>query len=598
MSLLTSLVALSMAGATPAAAPAEDYRQRRPEDEIIYFLLPDRFENGDVSNDRGGLEGDRLTTGYDPAGKGFFHGGDLKGVTRRLDYIQSLGATAIWLSPVFQNKVVQGPKGQESAGYHGYWVTDFTRVDPHLGTNADFKALVDAAHARGMKVYMDILINHTADVIEMAECEGYDCPYRSRADFPYSRRAADGAPINHGFAGDAVPSAENFGRLTDPNFAYTVKIDPREKDIKVPAWLNDPIYYHNRGNSTFTGESATMGDFVGLDDLMTENPRVVQGFIDIYGEWIDKFKIDGFRIDTAKHVNPEFWRVFAPAMLERAAKNGIPHFHIFGEYATGDMDPTITAQGTRFAGLPASLDFPFFAAVRDVAGGEKAPDLLEKLFSADPLYGDDAVALQLPTFTGNHDFGRFAHFARRSFPDAGDAELLRRVELAHAMLLGLRGVPVLYSGDEQGFSGDGGDQDAREDMFASKVAVYNDNDLIGTDATTAESNFDPHHPLYRAIARLAKLRQDHIALRRGRQIIRSYAEKPGLFAVSRIDAVSGQEILLVFNTSSAPLSANVAVDPAKNSYSALRGECPAAAAAPGQLAITLPPLGYMICETR
>src|SRR3546814_6698110 len=94
--------------------------------------------------------------------------------------IQSLGATAVWLSPVFKNKVVQGPKGQESAGYHGYWVTDFTAVDPHLGTNADFKALVDAAHAQGMKVYMDILINHTADAIAMAECTGYDCPYRSR----------------------------------------------------------------------------------------------------------------------------------------------------------------------------------------------------------------------------------------------------------------------------------------------------------------------------------------------------------------------------------------------------------------------------------
>src|SRR3546814_2922390 len=116
---------------------------------------------------------------------------------------------------------------------------------------------------------------------------------------------------------------------------------------------------------------------------MTENPRVVQGFIDIYGDWIDTYKVDGFRIDTAKHVNPEFWRVFAPAMLDRAAKNGIPHFHIFGEYATGDMDPVITAQGTRVAGLPASLDFPFFAAVRDVVGGPKAPDWLEKLFSAD-----------------------------------------------------------------------------------------------------------------------------------------------------------------------------------------------------------------------
>src|SRR3546814_13387578 len=85
--------------------------------------------------------------------------------------------------------------------------------------------------------------------------------------------------------------------------------------------------------------------------------------------------------------------------------------------------------------------------------------------------------------------------------------MLRRVELAHAMLLGLRGVPVLYSGDEQGFTGDGGDQDAREDMFASQVAIYNDNDLIGPDATTAESNFDPNHPLYRPFPRLATLRQ-------------------------------------------------------------------------------------------
>ena len=248
MSFSASLIALALAGAAPATAPqAPEFRQRAPEDEIVYFLLPDRFENGDPRNDTGGVKGDRLATGFDPAHKGFFHGGDLKGVIQRLDYIQSLGATAIWLSPVFKNKVVQGPKGNESAGYHGYWVTDFTQVDPHLGTNADFKALVDAAHARGMKVYMDILINHTADVIEMAECKGYDCAYRSRADYPYSRRASDGAPINEGFAGDAVGSAENFAKLTDPNFAYTVKIAPHERNIKVPAWLNDPIYYHNRG---------------------------------------------------------------------------------------------------------------------------------------------------------------------------------------------------------------------------------------------------------------------------------------------------------------------------------------------------------------
>src|SRR5919112_1574993 len=187
-----------------AAAPAHaDYRARLPEDEIIYFLLPDRFENGDPTNDRGGLSGDRLSTGYDPTSKGFYHGGDLKGVIHRLDYIQGLGATAVWVAPIFKNKAVQGPPGQESAGYHGYWITDFTQVDPHFGTNANFKALVEAVHARGMKFYMDIVVNHTADVIQLAECTNQlDCPYRSIADYPYQRRGGvNGAAINSGFKG-------------------------------------------------------------------------------------------------------------------------------------------------------------------------------------------------------------------------------------------------------------------------------------------------------------------------------------------------------------------------------------------------------------
>ncbi|MFX4450844.1 alpha-amylase family glycosyl hydrolase, partial [Acinetobacter baumannii] len=87
-----------------------------------------------------------------------------KGLIRRLDYIKGMGMTALWVGPIFRNKPVQGAPGQDSAGYHGYWITDFTRVDPHFGTNADFKALVDAAHAQGLKVYMDIVANHTADV--------------------------------------------------------------------------------------------------------------------------------------------------------------------------------------------------------------------------------------------------------------------------------------------------------------------------------------------------------------------------------------------------------------------------------------------------
>ena len=143
-------------------------------------------------------------------------------------------------------------------------------------------AFVAAAHARGMKVYLDIIANHTADVIKYRECPNNDCAYRSRADYPYQTRGGPaGAPINPGFAGDRAvhQTPANFAKLTAPDFAYTPYIPAGEEAVKVPAWLNDPIYYHNRGDSTFRGESSTMGDFSGLDDLYTENPRVVAGFI-------------------------------------------------------------------------------------------------------------------------------------------------------------------------------------------------------------------------------------------------------------------------------------------------------------------------------
>jgi len=284
-----AVLTLPVPAAAQQTAPA-DFRARTPEQEVIYFVLPDRFENGDPKNDRGGIKGDRLAHGFDPTHRGFYHGGDLKGLTRRLDYIQGLGMTAIWFAPVFKNKPVQGPKGDESAGYHGYWVTDFTQVDPHFGSNEEFKAFVEAAHARGMKVYMDIIANHTADVIQYRE--GGDYSYRSKADYPYSRKGGvSGAPINPGFAGDNVATAENWAKLTDPSFAYTPHVPPAEAKVKVPAWLNDPIYYHNRGNNFWQGESSLYGDFVGLDDLTTEDPRVVAGVTEIYGSWNRRLRL-------------------------------------------------------------------------------------------------------------------------------------------------------------------------------------------------------------------------------------------------------------------------------------------------------------------
>ncbi|MGB3378338.1 MAG: alpha-amylase family glycosyl hydrolase [Allopontixanthobacter sediminis] len=602
--LLTALTlgAAACAQTRPPAAAAKvaesGFRDRLPEDEVIYFVLPDRFANGDTANDLGGYKADRLTSGYDPEHKGFYHGGDLAGLTEKLDYIQGMGVTAVWFAPIFKNKPVQGPKGDESAGYHGYWVTDFTQVDPHFGTNAEFKAFVDAAHARGMKVYMDIITNHTADVIRYREGDATQYAYRSLGEYPYSTRGGvNGAAINPGFLGHEVDTPENWAKLTDPAYAYTPYVPRGEEQVKVPAWLNDPQYYHNRGDTFWVGESAVFGDFVGLDDLFTEHPRVVAGMIDIYGSWIDRFGIDGFRIDTAKHVNPEFWDAFVPAMTQRAAAAGIPNFHMFGEVATQDVDPALLARWTRISALPTNLDMAFAAAAQGIVSGKMPPAAMARMLEDDPLYqGGAKTALRLPPFLGNHDFGRFSMFVKQANPGADEEELLQRLMLGNALLIGLRGVPVIYYGDEQGFVSDGNDQLAREDMFESRVAAYNDNDLIGSDATTAQDNFDPSHPLYRQIAALAELRADNPALRYGETVIRGYDTEPGLLAVTRHDPDSGQRILLAYNSSASSITRAVAIDYRSGGINPLAGQCPAAIAAPGSAVITLPPFGYAICE--
>lgn len=604
-------IALALANGPAFAAPAPDAptpSSRSAIDEVIYFLLPDRFENGDPSNDTGGLDGDRLVTGFDPTAKGFYHGGDLKGLVSRLDYIQSLGATAIWLGPIYKNKPVQGPPGDESAGYHGYWITDFTRVDPHYGDDDDMRALVEAAHKRGMKVYLDIITNHTADVIALRECHDPDykgddkpaegCPYRSKADYPYSRRGGlKGEAINPRFMGDQPPmdTPENFSALERIDFAYTPYVPAGEENAKTPAWLNDVRYYHNRGDSNWVGESALYGDFSGLDDLFTEDPRVLEGMIEIYGEWIDKFKVDGFRIDTARHVAPEFWRPFVKAMLERADANGIPDFYVFGE--AYDITAAGLARHTRVDKLPFVLDFAFQSATEDFVANDAPASRLADLFRIDALYeGGEETALRLPVFVGNHDMGRIATKISAKHADASDDEKRARIELAHAMMFFLRGVPVIYAGDEQGFNGDGNDQAAREDMFASRVESYNDNDLVGTKKTTAVSNFDKSHPLFKAIAAMAKAYRENEGLRRWPQLTRETPAAGQVFAASRLGEAG--EYLVAFNGGSAATSINIAVDPRSTSWKRLHGACPAKSSAPGVISITAPAFGYIVCRSN
>ncbi len=581
--------AAAAALAAPAAGQSNDFRQRPPEDEVIYFVLPDRFANGDLSNDRGGLLGDRLATGYDPTDPGFYHGGDLEGLTARLDYLQSLGVTALWIAPPFVNKPVQGPPGQESAAYHGYWITDFTRIDPHFGTNDDFRALVDAAHARGIKVYLDIVINHTADVIRYRECTANDCAYRWKGDYPYQRRGGlDGEAINPGFSGE--PGGD-FSTLTRPDYAYTPYVPAGEEAAKVPAWLNDPIYYHNRGNSAWYSEARLDGDFAGLDDLFTEHPRVIEGFIDIYGAWIDDYGVDGFRIDTARHVNPEFWQAFVPAMLERARARGIPHFHIFGE--TYDFQSGAAAMHTVVDGLPTVLDFAWQRTVQDMVTGVRHPDAMGYLLMEDAIYaGGVETARRLPTFTGNHDMGRIGHLILHAMPDISDAELLDRATLAHALVLLGRGVPVIYYGDEQGFTGDGDDRRARQDMFETRVPSYADDRRIGA----AAGPFDTDADMYRRIAEMTRVRAADARLRRGAVRVRVADQEPGILALSRLDDTG--ETLVVFNTSTTARDVNVPVEIASLAWRAALGQCPSWAAAPGSLSVSVPALGYLVCVSE
>jgi neopullulanase len=596
--LCASTVLAGGPGAAETPAAPAPITERQLEDEVIYFVLPDRFENGDTSNDRGGLKDGAFDHGFDPTHKGFYHGGDLKGLTAKLDYIQNMGVTAIWFAPIFKNKPVQGRPGEESAGYHGYWVTDFTSVDPHFGTNAEFKAFVDAAHARGMKVYMDIITNHTADVIDYAEGLDTGYAYRAKGDYPFSRRGGpDGKAINPGFAGDDNPDPANWARLTDPSFAYTPVVREAERNVKVPAWLNDVTLYHNRGNSHWIGESSVYGDFSGLDDLATEHPRVVSGMIDIFGQWIDDYGIDGFRIDTAKHVNPEFWQAFVPAMQARAKAKGIDHFHIFGEIAYEEPTATIAAQVMAESGLPYALDMGFAKAAQLVVSGKASPRLMAEFLQQDAIYpGGAKTALGLPTFLGNHDFGRFSMFVRSMSGSDDEETLLARVKLGHAMMFLLRGVPTVYYGDEQGFISDGNDQLAREDMFPSVTAAYNDNNLIGSNATTAQSNFDPAHPLYRLVTDLAAVRTASPALRRGLSEVRAFEEAAtGILAVERHDPETGQRVLAMFNTGASALSRNVEVSYRTTGVAPLLGQCPAALAAPGAVKVTLPAFGFAAC---
>ncbi len=462
-----------------------------------------------------------------------------------------------------------------SSDYHGYWIRDFTTVDPHLGTDADLTAFVQEAHDKGMKVFLDIVANHTADRIRYED----GTAYLDSGTHPW--KDAKGVPFDPRKVADASAFPPLSATASFPH-------EPSTAGGKVPAWLDDVTMYHNRGDSTFEGESSEWGDFFGLDDLFTERPEVLDGMIAIYEKWIDA-GVDGFRIDTVKHVNIEFWQRFSPTLLDYAKAHGKPGFFMFGEVY--DTDPGYVSTYTTKGRLQSALDFGFQKAATDWVGGGPGTRLKE-LFDQDTAYSDaDSSALSLATFLGNHDMGRVGFLLNGASAD--DAELLKRLELANALMFTSRGNPVVYYGDEQGLLGTGGDKSARQDLFATKVPEFATEHHLG--AQGSRDRYDRNAPIYRDIAELSALRKKYPALADGSTAFLDVPEDVGVVAYSRVDRSSGQELVVLLNNQTTDAPATFAPRSASRTWTpVLGGGPPLRPGSDGRVTTTVPGLSAFV----
>jgi alpha-amylase len=411
---------------------AVEKEDRRWQDEMIYFIMVDRFNNGDTSNDY-------EINHKDPKA---YHGGDIKGVTDKLDYIKDMGFTAIWLTPVVKN---------EAKGYHGYWTEDFYEVEEHFGTLNDLKVLVNEAHNREMKVILDLVVNHT----------GYNHPWLN---------------------------------------------DPDKKD-----WFHEPKEITNWENQ----EDVENGQLFGLPDLAHENPEVEEYLLDMAKWWITETDIDGYRLDTVRHVPKSFWEKFATEM-----KSVKEDFFLLGE--VWDNDPRYVA-GYEETGIDSFVDYPFYEEVVKAFREPDQPlDRLHKIWERnESLYENPYL---LGTFLDNHDNLRFTRevVLKRQNPET-------RLKLALTYLYGAPGVPIVYYGTEIALDG-GEDPDNRRMMSfrADKVIID-------------------------YITKLADIRQQFSSLRKGD--FELLFEEKGMAIFKR--SFGNETTLLAINNSSETITASI-----------------------------------------
>ncbi|MCL1633036.1 alpha-amylase family glycosyl hydrolase [Luteimonas sp. SX5] len=493
-------LALGCAGAAAAQASAEAGRLHVPSpdwrDQVVYFLMTDRFDDGEPrNNDQGAGE-------YDPADNAKYNGGDLRGVRRRLDYIRGLGATAVWITPPVANQWWN--QRVRHGGYHGYWAEDFKRVDAHLGTLEDYRELSRSLHAAGMYLVQDVVVNHVGDYFAYQGGWSADDPARHfvRYDWARDKPAPTQAPFD---ANDARKAADRASA------AYH--------------WTPDIVDFNDiRQERTF--------QLAGLDDLNTENPAVREALRDSYGYWIREAGVDGFRVDTAFHVPPEFFADFmhsgdtqAPGMQRVAERTGRSGFHAFGEGFGPDRPyqdekaRKIETYARAADGQPlltGMINFPLYATLGDVfARGHPSDELAYRIASMMRVHRDP---WRMPTFVDNHDVDRFL---------AGGSEA--GLKQALLSILTLPGIPTIYYGTEQGFTGQ------RAAMFARGY---------GSDG---RDRFDASAPLYRFLQRAIALRREHRVFSRGTPtVLAANAAAPG--AIAWRMAQGGESALVVLNS--------------------------------------------------
>lgn len=424
-------------------------------DDVIYLIMPDRFADGDPSND----DPAEFPGSHDRSKPRAYHGGDLRGIEEHLSYLKDLGVTTLWLTPVVKNG--------GAASYHGYGAVDLYNVDPHLGTLADYQKLVDAAHRQHMKIFFDIVPNHVGPQHPWVKDPPmpdwfHGTPEQHLTSFP---------PFNGDFYGQPLKKERTndlFEALADPHATPQMR------------------------------KNLTEGWFFGvLPDMNTENPLVIQYLSQNSVWWAEATGLDGYRIDTFPYISRAFW-----AQWHQQLRRLYPRLSTVGEVFHPDPVVTSFYAGGRkgWDGIDTQLttlfDFPMYFAMREVLLNGAPAGRIANVLRQDALYPHPDF---LVPFFGNHDTTRFAGAANSS-PE--------RLKLAFGLALTIRGIPEIYYGDEIGMPG-GGDPDNRRDFPGGWPEDANN--AFKREGRTAEQQ-----EVFEYVQTLLRLRRDHDALRGGK----------------------------------------------------------------------------------